>query len=76
MKKINGKLVVNLTIDDVNYINTLLERDNPKAMRKYETSEGTHILDMCSVCGAVLGKTDNYCNKCGQRVDHENYAFI
>ena len=59
----------------LNRINDLIRKAEPKPMKKYEFSDGT-FNSKCPICNElILPKKHNYCPKCGQRIDTENYEL-
>lgn len=73
MKEIKSRLTVELSIDDVNYINELIRRDTAAPIGKFELTDG-EVFDTCPNCSRVIvGYT--FCPECGQRLDKSNYAI-
>lgn len=71
MNKVKGSMDVRLSLDDVNKINELIERDTAKAIvedKKYD-------LCYCPKCNKVLLPSDLFCHSCGQRLDRDNKAL-
>ena len=81
MNKLKGKVTLELTVEAVNHINALLERDDPKPPvdEGYFTDGSWHEVYRCPVCNAHVGNKelgiDAFCIKCGQRIDRENIAL-
>lgn len=74
MNQINGTIQVQMTLNDANYINELLERDRAKAIRT-KTIAGTDFEE-CPACGELITlKEGVFCIICGQRLDRDNKAF-
>lgn len=71
MNKIKGSMDIRLSLDEVNKVNELIERDTVKA----EKADGKYDLTYCPVCGSVTINSYVFCPKCGQRLDHENKAL-
>ena len=71
MKRLKGKTTVELTIEEVNEINELIERNEKKAIRHNDE----YNLDHCPTCGSLIFDHHDFCPYCGQRLDHENYAL-
>ena len=67
--RIEGKITTEMTVAEAARINVLLERDEPKQAVKKDNSL------YCPVCGGYVGKSDRFCDKCGQRLDQENIAL-
>ena len=67
-----------MRVDEVNKLNELIERNValPVAERKYQI-DPTDKKYECPVCGRgiVNIEDDNFCRKCGQRLDTENIAL-
>ena len=71
MNMIKGSLDIRLSLDEVNHVNTLIERDTAKA----EKVDDKYDLTYCPVCNSVTINSYAFCPKCGQRLDHENKAL-
>jgi len=67
--RIEGKITTEMSVADAARINALLERDEPKQVVK----KGESLY--CPVCGGYIGKSDKFCDNCGQRIDQENIAL-
>lgn len=79
MGRLNGTVDLRLSVDDVNSINELIERDTAKPMVESQLKDGT-IIEHCPACGAVLGPIHveekwPFCYRCGQRIDFDNIAL-
>lgn len=75
MKKINPKMAVEMTLEDANYINELIERDKAKPVREVYLKTFDENIYECPVCGNALGELNvktPFCRECGQRLDVEN----
>lgn len=77
MDKIRGALDVELTIEEVTYLNALIERDKEKAVvrKDWEIDDSTYTDYKCPVCNTNTRSGDNFCSKCGQRIDRDNIAL-
>lgn len=75
MKPIKGKMTVELTLEDANYVNELIERDKAKPMRSLYFPITEQTLDVCPMCEKVLNKAMPFCGTCGQRIDLDNYEL-
>lgn len=76
MDKLKGKIAVELTLEQANEINTLVERSKPRALRQYIYSiEGIEPSDMCPACNCTLSFVDKFCPHCGQALDKDNYEL-
>ena len=71
MNKVKGTMDVRLTLEEVNTINDLIERDTAMAV----VADDKYDIEYCPVCGGVVIRTDQFCDKCGQRLDQENKAI-
>ena len=71
MNKLKGSMDVRLSLDEVNHINELIERDTAKA----EKANEKYNLTYCPTCSKVTNSTYTFCPECGQRLDHENKAL-
>ena len=76
--KIKGKVeIAPMPIEQVTYINELVERDTPIAPRtkKWEYNGEERISYYCTMCNESLSAGDKFCSECGQRIDTENIAL-
>lgn len=73
MTQIRGSVDVRLSLDDVNKINELIERDTAKAI--VQKKIGQTILECCPYCGKMQFSRVNFCSECGQRIDADNIAL-
>lgn len=73
MNKLKGSVDVRLSLDEVNRINELIERDTAKAI--VQKKIGDTIIECCPYCGKMQFSKYNFCAECGQRLDHENKAL-
>ena len=71
MKAITGTLELRLSLEQVNHINALIERDTPKAVIK----DKEYSLLYCPTCNKIVYPHNAFCEKCGQRLDVENTAL-
>ena len=69
-------VTVIMTVEEYIRIKALERRDTPRPVKLYHYTTLEHLKgqtqDVCPVCEAVLIKTDNFCCRCGQRIDHDN----
>ncbi len=70
MKKIRGTFTVELTLEDAVLVNALLDRDSAKPA----IDIGYSAICKCPACGENIGMSASFCDKCGQRIDTENFA--
>ena len=74
MELIKGKIDITLSVEDVTRINSLIERDTARPIRKsiwdYEGKSYTSFK--CPTCDSGVSATDGFCKVCGQRLDTEN----
>ena len=78
MDKLKGKITVELTIEQVNEINALIEKNKPRALKKYVYSDtNLKSTNLCPVCGRtlILLDDDGFCPRCGQSLDKDNYEL-
>lgn len=69
MEKIKyPKIEVWLSKEDVDEINTLLDRD--KAVDGIPDKVGGYDCNRCPKCKTVLSADEKFCSKCGQRVNY------
>lgn len=71
MNMIKGSIDIRLTLDEVNHINALLERDTAKAI----VEDDKYNICYCPACKHVLLNGDVFCSRCGQRLDIENKSL-
>lgn len=71
MKTLKGKTTVELTIEEVNEINEMIERNEFKPI----VHNDEYNLDYCPTCNSLTFDHHDFCPYCGQRLDHENYAL-
>lgn len=68
-----------MRVSAINRLNELIERNKPKAVRKYEyETSGIEPSYLCPNCGEpILADVHSYefCHHCGQRVDKDNIAL-
>ena len=71
------KVRVDMTIDEINKVSGLLERDVAKPCIRVKTKIGKKDFqyDKCPVCDEVVVSGADFCTKCGQRLDKENIEF-
>lgn len=73
MNKLKGSVDIRLSLDEVNAINDLIKRDTAKAIVQKQI--GDTIIECCPYCGKIAYGHGNFCEECGQRLDHENKAL-
>ena len=70
---IDGRMTITVSLAEANRINALISRDTAKAIHKEAYGEGeTQFYLTCPTCGKMLFGNDEFCPKCGQRLDTEN----
>ena len=79
MKPIKGKMNIELTLEDANYINELIERDKAKPCVENRLEALGTVLYECPVCEtslAISGASGiRFCRYCGQKCDTDNIAL-
>lgn len=79
MKKINPKMVVEMTLEDANYINELIERDKAKPCVENRLKTLDTVIYECPVCETPLGIDKasgiRFCRYCGQKCDTDCIAL-
>ncbi len=74
MNTLRGMTDVKLTIEQVNELNELIERATPLAV--IADKEEPEKWGFCPKCRCLINRnSDNFCRKCGQKVDTENAEF-
>lgn len=73
MKNLTATVNLNMTVEKLNELNKIIERDRAKPIRQEEYA--AFLMDYCPVCGEALIREANFCHKCGQRVDRETIAL-
>ena len=74
MELIKGNIEVTMSIADVTKINSLIERDTARPIRKsvWEYDGKSYTDYKCPTCDSEVRATDGFCKVCGQRLDTEN----
>lgn len=77
MKKLNPKISIDLSVEEINEINELRERDTAKALvrKSYKFKDKDEYYEACPICGSIVSGTKKFCTECGQRLDAENIAL-
>lgn len=74
-----GRLQVNMSFEEAKRVKALLMRDEsmPVVDRFFTDNEGKEWhRDYCPACDSPLGiNDDEFCGKCGQRVDRSTKAL-
>ena len=73
MKRIKGMTEIKISVDDINHLNELIDRDEPKPIVIKTYSDST--FECCPKCGICVGKNYKFCSNCGQRLDTETEAL-
>lgn len=73
MGKLKGKITLELTSDEFNYINELIERDEAKPMKEHK-GEGWST-PLCPRCEKVINTNMDFCWWCGQRIMNDVYEL-
>lgn len=71
MNKLKGSMDVRLSLEEVNHINELIERDTAKAVK----ADDKYDLCYCPICNNIPLSSSKFCSRCGQRLDMENKAL-
>lgn len=71
MNLLKGTIDIRLTLDEVNHVNALIERDTARAI----IADKQYDLCYCPVCKKIPTSTYKFCPYCGQRLDMENKAL-
>lgn len=67
-EKIRGNINVSLSIEKASYINDLIDRDISKIPNIRDGSSDSYE---CPVCGKYIYRSDEFCSKCGQRLERQ-----
>lgn len=73
MKNLTATVNLNMTVEKLNELNKIIERDRAKPIR--QEAHAAFLMDYCPVCGEGLIREANFCHMCGQRVDRETIAL-
>ena len=65
MNKIKAKMTVDMTAEEVTYVNELIERDTAIEGVPHEDYSN---LNKCPLCGETFGGYDRFCSRCGHRL--------
>lgn len=74
MELIKGNIDITLSVEKVTKINSLIERDKAKPIRKsvWEYMNKQYTDYKCPTCDSEVKTTDGFCKTCGQRLDTDN----
>lgn len=72
MDKLKGKITLELTSDEFDYINKLIDRDTERPMAQYD---GSDKMAACPACEKPINKSLCFCGWCGQRYDNQNFEL-
>lgn len=74
MELIKGNIDITLSVEKVTKINSLIERDKAKPIRKsvWEYKDKQYTDYKCPTCDSEVKTTDGFCKSCGQRLDTDN----
>ena len=71
-KRLNPTVSVNFTVDEINEIRMLQERDEPKPLTSRKILDDGETWYYCTACGELIVNSKwNFCPNCGQRLDAE-----
>lgn len=75
MKRIKAITEIKVSVDDINHLNTLIDRDEPKSpvVKRYLADGGEYTV--CPICARLISDNYHFCSQCGQRIDRENVAI-
>ena len=75
MKRIKAITEIKVSVDDINHLNALIDRDEPKppVVKRYSADGGEYTV--CPVCARLVSDNYHFCSQCGQRIDRENVAI-
>lgn len=65
MKPINMKQLASVTVKYKHI------PEKPKDVSHLDDISGNFSIGICPACGVVVDTTENYCRKCGQKLDWE-----
>ena len=74
MELIKGNIDITMSVEEVTKINSLIERDTARPIRKsvWEYEGKTYTDFKCPKCDGMVKATDGFCKVCGQRLDTDN----
>ena len=73
MKRIKGMTEIKVSVDDINHLNELIDRDEPKPV--IVKTYGDSVFICCPECERATSNDYKFCPRCGQRLDMENEAL-
>ena len=71
LKEVNSFITINLTTQEAAEYNALVEKSIAKF--GYKADELEEFYNVCPRCNSLVHRNDNYCSKCGQRVEFIDY---
>lgn len=77
LKRINETMQVRMTLEEANEYNELVERNKAMPIRVTEDDDGKkfYYCSNCNKCIGIADQIDDFCGRCGQRLDKENIAL-
>ena len=63
-----------MRVSTINRINELIDKAEPKPTKKFEYRDGS-CADLCPRCDKTMVNGWEYCPRCGQHLDTENYEL-
>ena len=73
MRRIKGMTEIKVSVEDINHLNALIDRDTPKPIIIKRIGESDY--ECCPICNRLAVANYYFCPNCGQRFDKENIAL-
>ena len=74
LKELNPFITLNLTTEEAIEYNALVEKSIPKFGLKASGLE--EYYNYCPMCHSLVHHNDNYCTRCGQKVEFMDYTEL
>ena len=74
MKRIKGMTEIKVSVEDINHLNGLIDRDEamPILVKRYNYVSNEFANELCPKCKRLVVSSYSFCPGCGQRLDWEN----
>lgn len=70
MKRIKAMTEIKVSVDDINHLNSLIEKDYAKPLKVKRVDD--RVTYWCPSCNRCVVDEWAFCPRCGQRLDTEN----